>query len=275
MPRRRWDDPWQRYPSSVPLPVEGGIATSRQRGPMASSWWSRRFTGVLESYGLGARMQRGRRYARTGQVIELEVSPGVVAAQVQGSRPTPYLVTAAMAVPSDERWSGIVAAMRAKVGFVAHLLNGEVPQELEEVFAEAGVPLFPETWSDVRAKCSCPDWENPCKHLAAVLYVLADLLDTDPWLVLQLRGRGRESLLEALGTGHPGTAAGELEVAPWWPFAAGTGPPIAQPAVPDPFAATRPAQPDAVLDAMEPLAVAVGGSTFVELLRPIYDQLLD
>lgn len=67
MAGRRWDDPWQRFPPSVPLPVQGGGATSRQRGPMATMWWSRRFVEVLESYGLGARMQRGRRYARTGQ----------------------------------------------------------------------------------------------------------------------------------------------------------------------------------------------------------------
>jgi uncharacterized Zn finger protein len=239
---------------------------------MSSSWWSRRFTGVLESYGLGARMQRGRRYARTGQVIELEVSPGLVAAQVQGSRPTPYLVTAAMAVPSDEQWSGIVAAMRRKVGFVAHLLNGEVPEDLEEVFAAVGVPLFPETWSDVRGKCSCPDWENPCKHLAAVLYVLADLLDTNPWLALQLRGRERGALLRALGTDNSASSTDVLEVAPWWPIGSDPVPTIART---DGFAATRPERADAVLDGMEALDVAIGGSTFVELLRPIYVQLLD
>ena len=205
MPARRWDNPWQKYSPSIPLQVEGGVATSRQRGPMATTWWSRRFVEVLESYGLGARMQRGRRYARTGQVIEVEVSRGVVAAQVQGTRPKPYLVTAALDVLSDGQWSQVVDAMRTKVGFAARLLDGEVPTELEEVFAGASVPLFPAAWADIRAKCTCPDWENPCKHIAAVLYVLADQLDRDPWLVLLLRGREREVLLDALAVG--GSAA--------------------------------------------------------------------
>jgi uncharacterized Zn finger protein len=270
MPARRWDDPWQKYPPSVPVPVEGGVATSKQRGPMATTWWSRRFVEVLESYGLGARMQRGRRYARSGQVIEVEVSPGLIAAQVQGSRPRPYLVTTAVAVPSDEQWSSILAAMRAKVGFVARLLDGQVPTELEEVFAAAGIPLFPVAWTDIRTKCTCPDWENPCKHIAAVLYVLADQLDTDPWLVLLLRGGEQEALLDSL-TGSSSAPAASSEVAPWWPFGPGPVPIDYQAA--DHLATVWSGPPDAVLDTMEPLPVVVGSSTFVELLRPLYESL--
>lgn len=273
MPARRWDDPWNRYAPSVPLPVEGGVATSRQRGPMATTWWSRRFVEVLESYGLGARMQRGRRYARTGQVIEADVAPGMVAAQVQGSRPKPYLVTAALTVPSDEQWDSILDAMRAKVGFVARLLDGEVPTELEQVFADADIPLFPVAWTNIRARCSCPDWENPCKHIAAVLYVLADRLDSDPWLVLLLRGRGQEELLDALTGGRPAAPTSGTEVAPWWPFGPGPVPQDYQ-AGTDPPVYVRPEPADAVLDSMEPLTVEIGSSTFVELLRPLYDKLV-
>jgi len=271
MPARRWDDPWRKYPPSVPLPVEGGVATSRQRGPMATTWWSRRFIEVLESYGLGARMQRGRRYARTGQVVEVEVSPGVVAAQVQGSRAKPYLVTAAFDVPSDEQWASILNAMRAKVGFVARLLDGEVPTELEEVFAGAGMPLFPAAWTDIRARCTCPDWENPCKHIAAVLYVLADRLDRDPWLVLSLRGREQAGLLDAL-TGDSAATGAASHVAPWWPFGPGPVPFGYLPGA-EALLTARTEQTDAVLDTMEPLAVEVGSSTFVELLRPLYEHL--
>ena len=270
MPARRWDDPWQKYPASVPLPVEGGVATSKQRGPMAATWWSRRFVEVLESYGLGARMQRGRRYARTGQVIEVEVSPGLIAAQVQGSRSKPYLVTAAVAVPSDEQWSSILTTMRAKVGFVARLLDGQVPTELEEVFAASGIPLFPAAWTDIRSRCTCPDWENPCKHIAAVLYVLADQLDSDPWLVLLLRGGEQEALLESLAGSSSAPAAGS-EIAPWWPF--GPGPVPDYQAAGDHLATVWSGPPDAVLDTMEPLPVEVGSSTLVELLRPLYEKL--
>jgi uncharacterized Zn finger protein len=271
---RYWDDPWKRYPESVPLPTEDGIATSKQRGAMAESWWSRRFTEVLESYGLGGRMQRGRRYARSGQVISLKVVPGVIAAQVQGSRRTPYLVTIGWPEPTAAQWRRIDRAMRAKVGFVALLLGGEVPPELEEVFSAAGVSLFPGRWHDLRASCSCPDWGNPCKHVAAVLYVFADQLDTDPWLALAFRGRSREEVLEGIGANNRAGAAGQQdEVAPWWPFAPGPLPALPKaelvgrgPADPD--------RPDAVLDAMVPLDVSLGGSPFVELLRPVYEDLI-
>ena len=111
MARRRWDDPWQRYPESVPLPAEGGMATSKQRGAMASSWWSRRFVDVLESYGLGSRMQRGRRYARSGQVVSFDVQAGMVVAQVQGSRRTPYVVTVGAAPPTAQQWASVDAAL--------------------------------------------------------------------------------------------------------------------------------------------------------------------
>ena len=271
MPARRWDDPWHKYPPSVPLPVEGGVATSRQRGPMATTWWSRRFVEVLESYGLGARMQRGRRYARTGQVIEVEVSPGIIAAQVQGSRPRPYLVTAALDVPSDEQWAQVAAAMQAKVGFVARLLDGQVPIELEDVFAAAGVSLFPAAWGDIRARCTCPDWENPCKHIAAVLYVLADRLDSDPWLVLLLRGGERDALLDSLAAGSIAPTA-TSEIAPWWPFGPG---PVASDyqGGADHLVTAWSGPPDAVLDTMESLPVEIGSSTFVELLRPLYEKL--
>lgn len=272
MPRRRWDDPWQKYPASKPLPAEGGLATSKQRGAMAETWWSRRFIEVLESYGLGARMQRGRRYARGGQVLSLDVRTATIAAQVQGSRRTPYLVTISLPEPTAQQWAAIDEAMRSKVGFVARLLAGEVPADLEAVFATAGVALFPQTWKELRADCSCPDWENPCKHIAAVLYVFADQLDRDPWLLLAWRGRTRDQVLEPL-QGSAGSATPGDDVAPWWPFPGGTMPPSGDLVT----AEVRPAdldRPDAVLDGLEQLDVLVARAPFRELIRPAYEQLL-
>ena len=273
MAGRRWDDPWQRYPASVPLPAEGGLVTSRQRGAMAATWWSRRFVEVLESYGLGTRMQRGRRYARTGQVLSLDVHAATIAAQVQGSRRTPYLVTVSLPEPTPAQWQAIDEAMRAKVGFVARLLVGEVPADLVEVFRAAGVALFPGTWKELRARCSCPDWENPCKHIAAVLYVFADQLDTDPWLLLAWRGRSREEILDRL-RGSLVTDGTADEVAPWWPF---KGPSMPQRAdLPSPPADVQPADPahpDAVLDGLEVLDLTVGGVPFREALSLAYARL--
>lgn len=274
MAGRRWDDPWQRYPASVPLPAEGGLTTSRQRGAMAATWWSGRFVEVLESYGLGTRMQRGRRYARTGQVLTLDVSAATVAAQVQGSRRTPYLVTISLPEPTAKQWRAIDAAMRAKVGFVARLLAGEVPPDLEDVFDASGLALFPRTWRELRARCSCPDWENPCKHIAAVLYLFADQLDTDPWLLLAWRGRTRDEVLGPL-RGWSGSDAAAEEVAPWWPF---TGPTMPQPGdLPPPASDVQPADPahpDAVLDGLEVLDVTVAGVPFREAVHLAYDRLI-
>jgi uncharacterized Zn finger protein len=198
MATRRWDDRWQRYSESVPLPAHCGLATSKQRGVMAASWWSRRFVDVLESYGLGTRMQRGRRYARAGRLLSFDVQAGMLVAQVQGSRRTPYVVTVAAAQPTVEQWASVDAALVSRVGFVARLLAGEVPVDLEDVFRDASVDLFPVSWSTLNARCSCPDWENPCKHIAAALYLFADRLDDDPWLLLAWRGRNRDQLLDPL-----------------------------------------------------------------------------
>lgn len=271
--RRRWDDPWQRYPASVPLPAEGGLATSKQRGAMAATWWSERFTAVLESYGLGARMQRGRRYARAGQVLSLDVRTAVLAAQVQGSRRTPYLVTISLPEPSATQRRKIEKAMAARIGFVAQLLAGELPTDLEEVFTAAGTPLFPRTWREVRAHCSCPDWENPCKHIAAVLYVFADRLDADPWLLVAWRGRTREDLIAALGGGGKTTGGAEamVEVTPWWPFAAGPLPDVPAQGVPEALPADP---PDAILDSLDTLDVHVGETPMVELLHPVYETIV-
>ena len=269
MPRRRWDDPWQQYPASKPIRTEDGIATSKQRGTMADSWWSQRLVELLASYGLGTRMQRGRRYARQGQLVSFDVQPGQIVAQVQGSRRTPYVVTVAAAALADAQWSDVETAMHARVAFVARLLAGEVPPELEAVFDDAGVRLLPGRWADVRASCSCPDWENPCKHIAAVLYVFADRLDDDPWLLLTWRGRTREQLLGHLGAGESTGSA----IAPWWPLVPGARLPEPPIEADVSLAAEPPPDSAAALARCEPLDVEVRGVPVAELLRPAYQAL--
>ena len=281
MPTRRWDDPWQKYPASKPLPVEGGLKVAKRRGPIADSWWSKRFVDVLESYGLGARMQRGRRYARSGQVMSLDVTPGLIAAQVQGSRRTPYLVTVRSAEPSPRQWRKVDDAFAARVGFAARLLAGEVPVELDDVFTDAGVPLFPATWGDVRANCNCPDWENPCKHIAAVMYVYAEQLDGDPWRLLLWRGRTQDDVLGPLRA-HT-RAAHDREVAPWWPLvpAANDGQPDDERSSDAPSAAGEPPlteppdPPHRVLLRMEPLAADVRGTPVTDLLAAVYEPITE
>jgi uncharacterized Zn finger protein len=187
--------------SSGPIAVEGGIKAKSKRGAIGERWWSRRFIAVLESYGAGmsGRLTRGRNYARRGQVLEFSLAAGKVTARVQGSRPQPYRVTTA-------QWREVESRLAAQALFRARLLAGEMPAEIEQVFADAGTPLFPESARDLAMDCNCPDWGVPCKHVAAVCYVLAEAFDDDPFAMLAWRGKARADLLAAVrgyGAGRP------------------------------------------------------------------------
>jgi uncharacterized Zn finger protein len=153
---------------------------------------------VLESFGYGGRLARGRTYARGGAVLSMAVSRGQVTARVQGSRPKPYDVTITVPPLSDEQWARVTAAMGEQAIFAARLLAGEMPQEIEQAFATAQVPLFPRSARDLVTHCSCPDPANPCKHIAAVYYLLGERFDSDPFLLFELRGRDKDQIGAAL-----------------------------------------------------------------------------
>jgi uncharacterized Zn finger protein len=189
---------WADWPPSRTIRVEGGIKAKSRRGAIGEQWWSRRFIGVLESYGLAGRLARGRAYARAGQVLDFKLSQGKVTAQVQGSRPRPYQVRLGVLPLTTAQWRRVQEKLASQALFRAKLLAGEMPHEIEGVFADCGTPLFPRLASDLDMRCSCPDWGVPCKHLAAVCYVLAEEFDRDPFAMLAWRGKGRDDLLAAL-----------------------------------------------------------------------------
>jgi uncharacterized Zn finger protein len=180
------------------IEVEGGVAARTRRGAIGRTWWSRRFLASLEPLAEGGRLGRGKYYARKGQVMELALSAGMVAARVQGTRVEPYEVNVSIAVIDDDGWRAVLEHLAAEAGFAALLLAGEMPPEIEGVFARAGQDLFPGRSSDLRTACTCPDWANPCKHVAAVCYLVAEAFDDDPFLLLSLRGREREDVLTGL-----------------------------------------------------------------------------
>jgi uncharacterized Zn finger protein len=197
---------WWEYEQSGPIAVEGGIKARSKRGAIGEQWWSRRFLAVLESYGMSGRLQRGRSYARRGQVIEFSLGTGKVTARVQGSRPQPYNVSITVLPLTSAQWREVGSRLASQALFRARLLAGEMPAEIEEVFAACGTPLFPRSSADLDMRCSCPDWGVPCKHLAAVCYVLAESFDDDPFAMLAWRGKGRDELLAALRGKSPGSA---------------------------------------------------------------------
>jgi uncharacterized Zn finger protein len=195
-------------PPSKPRPAKGGIRSRSRRGAFGESWWARRWIEVLEGFPIGARLGRGRSYARKGQVLDIEVEPGEVTARVQGSRRAPYRVTVGLPTLSEEDRRAVAQELARHAQLAAGLLAGEMPPELEEAFLEAGAPLFPEQVGDLETACSCPDWSNPCKHIAAVYYLVAEELDRNPFLLLRLRGFRRRDLVEATGE-ETGARAGE------------------------------------------------------------------
>jgi uncharacterized Zn finger protein len=178
--------------------VKNGIKTKNERGAIGETWWSKRWIHVLESLGMGARLDRGRSYARRGQVVSIDVQKSVVTAKVQGSRPKPYSITIRLVSLSDKDWDKVIDIMASQAIFAAKLLSGEMPQNIEEAFVEAKVSLFPRSGKDLDTDCSCPDYANPCKHIAAVYYILAERFDSDPFLIFKLRGRTKEEIIQAL-----------------------------------------------------------------------------
>ena len=198
---------WEDWPPARPIRVDGGIRAKSKRGAIGEQWWSRRFISVLESYGMSGRLARGRSYARAGQVLDFELSQGKVTARVQGSRVRPYQVRIGVLPLTTAQWRRVQDRLASQALFRAKLLAGEMPHEIEEVFAECGTPLFPRSPADLDMHCSCPDWEVPCKHLAAVCYVLAEEFDRDPFGMLAWRGKARDELLAALRLIQAGGAA--------------------------------------------------------------------
>ncbi|HZG92383.1 MAG TPA: SWIM zinc finger family protein [Pseudonocardia sp.] len=271
---------WRDEPPTRPLPVAGGIQISRTRGRSARTWWSRRFLGVLEELGVGGRLSRGRSYARAGQIVSLDVDAGGAVARVQGSRPTPYRVRIGIPAFGKSEWAAATAALAAEAAHAAALLAGVLPHEIEDVFGSVGLSLFPASGRDIVMDCTCPDHAVPCKHLAAVFYVLAERFDDDPFQILALRGRDRAALLADLRARRAETAEGGAGPGAT-PTADGRPRPLAElldaffAAGPDPSARlTGPrTPPDALLDQVPEFPVEVRGERVTELLRPAYHAL--
>ncbi len=181
-----------------PLKPAKGIKAKSTRGDIGETWWSKKWVKTLESFKMGARLNRGRSYARRGQVVSIKVKKGVVYAQVQGSQDQPYSVKIKLPRLSDAVWEEVCEVMASQALFAAKLLSGEMPKNIEEAFEEAGVSLFPESKKELDTFCSCPDWANPCKHIAAVYYLLAERFDEDPFLIFVLRGRTKEEIITVL-----------------------------------------------------------------------------
>ena len=178
-----------------PREAKGGIRAQSKRGDFGASWWAQRWVQALEKFSMGSRLSRGRSYARRGQVVSIDVRPGAVSASVQGSRKRPYRVGIAVAMLEGSDLHRLQAALAERPAFAASLLAGRMPENIEDAFADVGLSLFPSRKSDLETDCSCPDFANPCKHIAAVYLLLGEEFDRDPFLMFRMRGIERDELL--------------------------------------------------------------------------------
>jgi uncharacterized Zn finger protein len=173
----------------------GGIKAQSKGGKFGENWWAKRWIEVLESFEMGSRLNRGREYAKKGHVLSIQIDEGHVTARVQGSRPKPYEIEVQIKTLPEADWAKVATGLARQAVFSARLLAGEMPDEVEEIFEEEELSLYPEAEGDLQAQCTCPDTANPCKHSAAVYLLLGEEFDRDPFLLFTLRGMRREKLL--------------------------------------------------------------------------------
>jgi len=240
-----------------------------------SDRFSAPFIAMFESLRMAPTFARGRRDARAGHVRHLSISGSLVAAQVRGpDDPAAHRSRIAVRAFGAAEWSRIEDDLAAQARYVADLLAGRMPEEIDAVFARAGLTLLPLSLDEVAMDCSCERWPMPCVHLAATCYALAESFETDPFGAFAWRGRGRDELLTRLsqlrGTAATATPAkpaaeeaGLGEIADFW----GSGTPTAT--LPFPYAG----RPDLLLDQLDPPPLRPGGLPLVEVLRPAYRAL--
>ena len=200
------------------------------------TWWGNRFLLALAAFTDPARLGRGRTYARTGRIVEHAIVDGKVTAKVRGSinpyfgvyEEPLYTTTLALRHISPATWSKVIARIAANARQVTQLLMNEVPDTVEAVFEELDEHLLPHSAKEFKTTCSCPDFYNPCKHVAGVCHLLAGQLDDDPFLLFELRGLSRDRL------------RGELEKSPLGQLLAAELTPSQTPVIAAPSYYTRP-----------------------------------
>jgi len=178
-----------------------GLRARTRRGRIGRTWWSQRWILILEGTGLGDRLHRGRYLARSGSVLSLEVAPGLIQAEVAGKGALSHEVRIGMEPIPQASWEALEHILSRRALFAAKLLAGEMPQPIEDAFAEAGLVLLPASADDLEISCDCDDPQPPCPHLAAVFYLLAERFDEDPFRILLFRGRDRDELLDSIRGG--------------------------------------------------------------------------
>ncbi|MBK5967292.1 MULTISPECIES: SWIM zinc finger family protein [Thiorhodovibrio] len=181
----------------------------------SKTWWGQRFIAALEGCMDAGRLRRGRGYSGDRRILSFGIEKALVSATVRGNvnpyfgvyKEPKYHIQMRLAPIPDKEWNKAIATLGSNAGLVSQLLMGEMPERIDEVFAGLHLHLLPQSRKDfAQTECSCPDYANPCKHIAGVYYRLAGMLDSDPFLLFELRGLSRERLHKALSATPLGQA---------------------------------------------------------------------
>ncbi|MBF2075876.1 MAG: SWIM zinc finger family protein [Synechococcales cyanobacterium C42_A2020_086] len=183
------------------------------------TWWGQKFIAALEPLTDAGRLSRGRSYASGGKVKEFSIQGGTVTARVRGSinpyfgvYKEPLYTTMIEFQPiSAAKWAAAIALIASRASLISRLLLNEIPDSIDDALGILNIHLLPHSHKDFESHCSCPDWSNPCKHIAGVYYLVAAELDRDPFLLFELRGLSRADLLRELAKSPLGrTLSAEL-----------------------------------------------------------------
>jgi len=181
---------------------------------MSRTWWGERFLEALEQCTDPGRLSRGRSYSRPGRMLSFSIKGAEISARLRGNinpyfgvyKEPRYTVKIHLKPIPAKKWKQILRRLARNAGWLTRLLMNEMPDDIEGAFKGSGVSLLPRSRADLNTACTCPDWANPCKHVAGTYYKVAALLDQDPFLLFELRGITREELRKELSRTSLGKA---------------------------------------------------------------------
>lgn len=184
------------------------------------TWWGQKFIAALEPLTDAGRLSRGRSYASGGKIKAFSIQGGTVTAKVRGSinpyfgvyKEPLYTTTIEFQPISAAKWAAAIALIASRASLISRLLLNEIPDSIDDALDILNIHLLPHSHKDFESNCTCPDWSNPCKHIAGVYYLVAAELDRDPFLLFELRGLSRADLLRELAKSPLGqTLSAELQ----------------------------------------------------------------
>lgn len=159
-----------------------------ERITYGKTWWGQQWLNALTKIDMANRLPRGKTYANKGAVQGLKITDNQISASVKGSQPRPYRIKLSVPLFTSSERSALLTEIQENPATLAQLLNRQLPPELTDFATRQSIRLFPRSFDDLTMGCSCPDYAIPCKHLAAVVYVIANEIDRNPFLVFQLKG---------------------------------------------------------------------------------------